>query len=85
MVLKRDRVNRDSGLVYLPIDGSALTRGDTVPADKVHVQEQDIFPDVVKDPMEMIEPINGNAVGDAIFDPMAVDDPDAVNICDSML
>ena len=71
-------------MVYLPIDGSGLTRGDTVPADKVHVQAQDI--DIMAlDAMAMRDPRDGNAIGDAVFDPMAVDDPDAVNICDSML
>lgn len=68
MATKRDRVNRVKELVYLPIDGSRLVKGDRVTL--THVQEADIFPDVVKDPMEMKEPVNGNAVGDAIFDAM---------------
>lgn len=83
MTTKRDRVNRVKGLVYLPIDGSRLVKGDRVTLK--HVQEKDIFPDVVKDPMEMREPVNGNAVGDAIFDAMASDDPDNVLICDAGL
>lgn len=83
MATKRDRVNRVKELVYLPIDGSRLVKGDRVTL--THVQEADIFPDVVKDPMEMKEPVNGNAVGDAIFDAMASDDPDNVLICDAGL
>ncbi|MBR4407032.1 MAG: hypothetical protein IKT27_01830 [Clostridia bacterium] len=74
MATKRDRVNRVKGLVYLPIDGSRLVKGDRVTL--THVQEADIFPDVVKDPMEMKEPVNGNAVGDAIFD--AIKDPTSI-------
>lgn len=83
MALKRDRVNRVKGLVYLPIDGSRLVKGDRVTLK--HVKEADIFPDVVKDTMEMKEPVNGDAVGDAIFDAMASDDPDNVLICDAGL
>ena len=83
MATKRDRVNRVKELVYLPIDGSRLVKGDRVTL--THVQEADIFPDVVKDPMEMKEPVNGNAVGDAIFDAMVSDDPDNVLICDAGL
>lgn len=83
MATKRDRVNRVKGLVYLPIDGSRLVKGERVTL--THVQEADIFPDVIKDPMEMGEPINGDAVGDAIFDAMASDDPDNVLICDAGL
>lgn len=83
MATKRDRVNRVKGLVYLPIDGSRLVKGERVTL--THVQEADIFPDVIKDPMEMKEPVNGDAVGDAIFDAMASDDPDNVLICDAGL
>lgn len=83
MATKRDRVNRVKELVYLPIDGSRLVKGERVTL--THVQEADIFPDVIKDPMEMREPINGDAVGDAIFDAMASDDPDNVLICDAGL
>lgn len=83
MATKRDRVNRVKELVYLPIDGSRLVKGDRVTL--THVQEADIFPDVVKDPMEMREPVNGDAVGDAIFDAMASEDPDNVLICDAGL
>lgn len=68
MATKRDRVNRVKGLVYLPIDGSRLVKGEKVTLK--HVQESKIFPDVVKDPMEMQEPVNGDAIGDAIFDAM---------------
>ena len=83
METKRDRVNRVNGLVYLPIDGSRLVKGEKVTL--THVQEANIFPDVVKDPMEMREPINGDAVGDAIFDAMASEDPDNALICDAGL
>lgn len=83
MATKRDRVNRVKELVYLPIDGSRLVKGDRVTL--THVQEADIFPDVIKDPMEMREPINGDAVGDAIFDAMVSEDPDNVLICDAGL
>ena len=83
MATKRDRVNRVKGLVYLPIDGSRLVKGERVTL--THVQEADIFPDVIKDPMEMREPINGDAVGDAIFDAMASEDPDNALICDAGL
>lgn len=83
MATKRDRVNRVKGLVYLPIDGSRLVKGERVTL--THVQEADIFPDVIKDPMEMREPINGDAVGDAIFDAMASEDPGNVLICDAGL
>lgn len=83
MALKRDRVNRVKGLVYLPIDGSRLVKGDRVTLK--HVKEADIFPDVVKDTMEMKEPVNGDAMGDAIFDAMLVDDPDNVLVCDAGL
>ena len=81
--VKRDRVNRVTGLVYLPIDGSRFHRGQRIRV--TNIEEKNIFPDVVKDPMELIEPINGNAVGDAIFDAMLVDDPDKILVCDAGL
>ena len=81
--MKRDRVNRVKGLVYLPIDGSRLVKGDKVFLS--HIKEADVFPDVVKDPMEMRESVNGDAVGDAIFDAMESEDPDNVLICDAGL
>ena len=70
MALKRDRVNRVKGLVYLPIDGSRLVKGDKVFLS--HIKEAPIDCEI-KDTMEMEEPINGDAVGDAIFD--AMNDP----------
>lgn len=82
MAIKRDRVNRVTGLVYLPIDGSRFVKGDRVTL--THVQEADIFPDVIKDPMEMKEPVNGDAVGDAIFDAMLDGYSDDYLVCDAM-
>lgn len=82
MATKRDRVNRVKGLVYLPIDGSRLVKGERV--NLTHVQESDIFPDVIKDPMEMSGPINGDAVGDAIFDAMLDGYSDDYLVCDAM-
>lgn len=67
MALKRDRVNRVKGLVYLPIDGSRLVKGDKVFLS--HIKEAPIDCEI-KDAMEMEEPINGDAVGDAVFDAM---------------
>ena len=82
MALKRDRVNRVKGLVYLPIDGSRLVKGDKVFLS--HIKEAPIDCEI-KDPMEMEEPINGDAAGDAVFDAMVRDDPDKVLICDAGL
>ena len=65
MLIKRDRVNRVTGLVYLPIDGSGYIVGDTI---SFKAEEKDIGLPLVLDPMEMHEPVNGNAVGDAVFD-----------------
>lgn len=65
MSIKRDRVNRVTGLVYLPIDGSRLYKGQVV--DLVHVEEEPIDC-AVRDSMEMDEPIEGDAIGDAIGD-----------------
>lgn len=67
MSIKRDRVNRVTGLVYLPIDGSRLYKGQVV--DLVHVEEESIDC-AVRDSMEMDEPVEGNAIGDAVFDAM---------------
>lgn len=64
MPIKRDRVNRVTGLVYLPIGGSGYIVGDTISFEAV---EKDIGSPLVLDPMEMHEPVNGNAVGDAVF------------------
>lgn len=80
MAIKRDRVNRVKGLVYLPMDGSRLYRGQRFTLE--HVEEAPIGPEynpsteswegepLVKDPMLMKEPVNGDAVGDAVFDAM---------------
>lgn len=67
MAIKRDRVNRVPGLVYLPIDGSRLYKGQVV--DLVHVEEQPIDC-AVRDTMEMVEPLEGDSIGDAVFDAM---------------
>ena len=53
--------------MYLPIDGSRLVKGDRV--FLLHVKEVSIGCNV-KDAMEMVEPVNGDAVGDAVFDAM---------------
>ena len=66
MTVRRDRVNRVTGLVYLPIDGSRCIKGETVTLNKV--DEQSIATPWVLDPQVMREPVNGNAIGDAIFD-----------------
>jgi len=68
MTLKRDRVNRVKGLVYLPIDGSRVSKGETVLV--THVKEEPIDC-AIRDPMEMEEPVNGDAIGDAVFDAMS--------------
>jgi len=81
MVLKRDRVNRVSGLVYLPIDGQKFYKGKTVTL--VHTKENDIDC-YIRDSMAMKEPRNGDAIGDAVFDAMLVD-TDNPNICDAAL
>ena len=78
--LKRDRVNRVTGLVYLPIDGSRMVKGSTITLDKV--EEADINCEV-RDAMEMKEPVIGNAIGDAVFDAMATVDYVPVVIGDS--
>lgn len=66
MSVKRDRVNRWTGLVYLPIDGSRCIVGEVVTLR--HVVEKPIDTPWVLDPEVMREPVNGDAVGDAIFD-----------------
>lgn len=65
--LKRDRVNRVPGLVYLPIDGSRFHRGQRIRV--TNIEEKDIDPDV-RDSMDMEEPLDGNSIGDAVFDAM---------------
>lgn len=65
--LKRDRVNRVPGLVYLPIDGSRLHRGQHI--SLTDIKEKPIFP-ADRDAMDMDEPLDGNAIGDAVFDAM---------------
>lgn len=66
--LKRDRVNRVTGLVHLPMDGSSLVRGQTVTLTDVKEKEIDCQ---IRDAMEMEEPIDGNSIGDAVFDAMS--------------
>lgn len=65
MVLKRDRVNRFTGLVHLPIDGSSLVRGQRV---SVRLVTEEPIDCAVRDAMAMREPRDGNAIGDAVFD-----------------
>lgn len=65
MVLKRDRVNRFTGLVHLPIDGSSLVRGQRVSVSPV---KEELIDCAVRDAMDMREPCDGNAIGDALFD-----------------
>lgn len=65
MALKRDRVNRFTGLVHLPIDGSSLVRGQRVSVRSVTEEPIDC---AVRDAMAMREPRDGNAIGDALFD-----------------
>ncbi len=64
-VLKRDRVNRVRGYVYLPVDGSALYPGQVISITRVKEAEIDC---VIRDAMEMDEPVYGDAIGDAVFD-----------------
>lgn len=66
MAVKRDRVNRVRGRVYLPIDGSRCITGEVVTLH--HVVEKNIDTPWDIDPEVMREPVNGDAVGDAIFD-----------------
>lgn len=80
--LKRDRVNRVPGLVYLPIDGSRLHRGQHI--SLTDIKEKPIFP-ADRDAMDMDEPLDGNAIGDAVFDAMVSGDHDNVLICDAGL
>ena len=73
-VVKRDRVNRVTGFVCLPIDGSRLVKGSTISLE--NIIEQDMAVPFILDSMEMAEPVNGNAIGDAVFDAELVDLPD---------
>lgn len=66
MAVKRDRVNRVQGIVYLPIDGSMCIEGEVVTLR--YVVEKNIDTPWEIDPQVMREPVNGDAVGDAIFD-----------------
>lgn len=66
MAVKRDRVNRVRGRVYLHIDGSRCIKGEVVTLR--HVVEKPIDTPWEIDPEVMREPVNGDAVGDAIFD-----------------
>lgn len=71
MTLKRDRVNRVKGLVYLPIDGSRVSKGETVLVTYVKEEPIDC---AIRDPMEMEEPVNGDAVFDAMSPPVVIGD-----------
>jgi hypothetical protein len=68
MAVRRDRVNRVKGLVYLPIDGSRLVKGDTLSLE--HVKEE-LIDCAIRDALVMKEPREGDSVGDAVFDAMA--------------
>lgn len=72
--VKRDRVNRVTGLVYLPIDGSRLVKGSIISLENI-IEQGMAFP-LILDSMAMAEPLNGNAIGDAVFDAELVDSPD---------
>jgi len=78
--LKRDRVNRVTGMVYLPIDGSRLVRGRRYTLKDVTEEPIDCE---IRDPMAMKNPVDGNAVGDAVMDASLVDDPETGNACDA--
>lgn len=80
MALKRDRVNRVNGLVYLPIDGQKFYKGKRV--ELVHVMEEPIDC-TIRDAMSMHEPQQGNSIGDAVFDAMSSIDPGNTNIFDA--
>jgi hypothetical protein len=64
-----DCVNRVQEIVVLPVTGVRTNRslrpGDII--DLVDVEEGPIDC-AVRDPMDMADPVNGNAVGDAVFD-----------------
>lgn len=63
--LKRDRVNRVTGLVHLKMDSSRIIVGQRITLE--HVVEEPIDC-AVRDAMAMREPRDGNAIGDALFD-----------------
>lgn len=71
MPIKRDRVNRVTGLVYLPIDGSRLYRGQHIELSEV---TENPINCLIRDTHIMDEPKNGNAIGDAVFDAQTVGD-----------
>lgn len=78
--MKRDRVNRITGYVYLPIDGSRLIKGQVVTLNYVEEASIDC---AFRDPMAMESPKNGDFIGDAIFD--ATDSGmDVNNACDAI-
>lgn len=64
-----DSVNRVQEIVVLPAAGIRTNRslrpGDII--DLVDVEEGPIDC-AVRDPMDMADPVNGDAVGDAVFD-----------------
>lgn len=63
--LKRDRVNRVTGLVHLKMDSSRIIVGQRITLE--HVVEEPIDC-AVRDAMAMKDPAEGNAIGDAVFD-----------------
>lgn len=61
-----DRVNRVPGLVYLPVDGARFRKGQVITLDGA--DEVPIGKPVVRDALALVDPAEGNAVGDAVFD-----------------
>lgn len=76
MASKRDSVNRYKGTVVLPIT-SKLPIGATVELTDLKEAEIDCM---VRDAMAMEDPVDGDAVGDAIFDAQG-----ATDACDANL
>lgn len=77
--LKRDRVNREKGIVNLQMP--CLAKPGQVIRLK-HVRESRIDC-AARDAMAMADPSIGDAIGDAVFDAMAAGAED--NACDAML
>lgn len=76
MAEKRDSVNRYKRAVVLPVT-SSLPVGTTV---ELWDLEEATIDCKVRDAMAMKDPVDGNAVGDAIFDAEG-----ATNACDASL
>lgn len=67
MAVKRDRVNRYTGLVHLPMDGSRLMPGQVIPLKDISESNIETFS---LDAMIMSDPVSGDSIGDAVFDAM---------------